>query len=201
MLQFITEQDPQVGVVQQVQTALGAGVRWVQTGADRETLEKLIPMCKEHDAFLITEGDVELLEEFRVHGIHLSHATRQQVQQLRERVGGHAVIGVSVAGIDEALAFKGLDVDYLTFTVNGREEFEAFGIFVGEVKTARLPFHLVAAGDFPVEEAPMLIGMGGNAVAMGWGSFAAGAALEVAPEKVREQTAAKQIELCLDLLR
>lgn len=201
MLQFITEYDPRVDVVEQVRAALNGGCRWIQTGADRTRLEQMIPLCKEQDAFLITEDNLELLEEFRIHGIYLRHATRDQIRELREKLGGHAVIGVEVSDAKEGVALKGLDVDYLAFRVDGVEDFEAFGIFAGEARTAGLPFHLVAIGNYPPAEAPRLIELGAGAVAMGWNSFSSQAALAVAPVKDIEAEASEEIEKVLHLIQ
>lgn len=61
MLQFITHQTPRFGIIEGAVAALNGGCKWIQLRmkgapieAVRQTAQQLIPLCKEHEAILVS---------------------------------------------------------------------------------------------------------------------------------------------------
>ena len=78
MLQFITNPSDRWSIAEEVRMAIEGGCRWIQLrmkdASDedvRRTALELIPLCRDHDTFLIIDDRVELVNELRVSGVHL----------------------------------------------------------------------------------------------------------------------------------
>lgn len=168
MLQFITKRSERFTVAEEAQMAIEGGCRWIQLSSSgmagnedtmRETALQLIELCKEQEAFLLIENDVNLVEELKVHGVFLHDCSRESVMTARERLGAEAVLGVGVGSVAEALHLVGLDVDYITLPVE--EGCADKGVFYAEavhkLMEANIDFHVVATGNLiPADFAGLL---------------------------------------------
>lgn len=177
MLQFITKASERYSVAEEVQMALEGGCRWIQLSGDgfgdketsmRESLGEIVAMCQEHEAFLIIEGNVDLVEESKVHGLFLRDCSRDTVMSARERLGANAVIGVYARNVAEVKHLVGLDVDYVIVPV--AEDCTDKGAFyrsiAGGMMDANIDFHVVAAGSFAPSDYMTLLEAGCAGVAV-----------------------------------
>lgn len=119
MLQYITNTDCKTSVTDQVRAVLDGGCRWIQVrmkeASDdeiRQVVEKIKPWCLETEAFLILDDRVELAKELDMGGVHLGKSDMYPAQA-RAILGPAAVIGVTANTIDDILAVKSLDIDYI----------------------------------------------------------------------------------------
>lgn len=165
MLQFITRRSDRWTTAEQAAKAIEGGCRWIQLSAEslptetphrREAVEGLIPICKENEAFLIIEDDVDLVDLLKVHGVCLRDNSRSAAMQAREKLGAEAVIGVEATSAAEIIALKGLDIDYIMVKapadVTTMEAITAF--YSGMLQTLEqqgIDFHIVAEGDYSVD--------------------------------------------------
>lgn len=196
MLQYITDDRSPISIADQARLAIEGGCRWIQLAvrgsktivenlsdgsklidiepADKpaETdlkayVEEITPLCKETESFLVIEDDVDLVDEVRVHGVFLSDKSREIVAATRERLGAHAIIGVAVDSVEDALSLKGLDIDYVTFRLPVTDDTaDRMAAIVKEIRDAGIDFHIVAEGEFPSEMLPKLLAAGAAGVAM-----------------------------------
>ena len=133
--------------------------------------ESVIPMCRENDAFLVIEDDVDLVDELKVHGVFLRDNCRSTVMEARERLGAHAVIGVYAETTEAILALRGLDVDYVcvpeSHIGNAMQPVaEKYEHLVRSLREGGVDFHVVASGEFAVDVLPGLIEAGCAGVSM-----------------------------------
>lgn len=119
MLQFITHPSEKYSIPEEVKMATNGGCRWVQLRMKDASYEELkataldiIPMCKDNDVILVIDDNVELVNELRVHGVHLGK-TDMDPRKAREILGPHAIIGVTANTADDIFSFKRVDVDYV----------------------------------------------------------------------------------------
>ncbi|TFU94511.1 thiamine phosphate synthase [Barnesiella sp. WM24] len=119
MLQFITHPSEKYSIPKEVKMAIEGGCKWVQLRMKDASYEELkataldiIPMCKDNDVILVIDDNVELVNELRVHGVHLGK-TDMDPRKAREILGPHAIIGVTANTADDILTFKRVDVDYV----------------------------------------------------------------------------------------
>ena len=119
MLQFITNTDCATPVVDQIAGVLEGGCRWIQIrmkdASDdeiRSVYEAVKPKCAEKDAFIIINDRVKLAKELGASGVHLGK-TDMVPSKARMILGPSAVIGVTANTIDDIIAVRSLDVDYI----------------------------------------------------------------------------------------
>lgn len=145
MIQFYTTPSSRYSIAEEAQMAVEGGCRWINlcSGGDdeasvKEVAGEVIPLCREADAFLVIDDDVELVKELRVHGVRLTRG-EMTPSQARELLGPHAIIGVHVESAADVEVLKGVDVDYVTAAVKS----------LGDVAraAARQELPVVAVGD------------------------------------------------------
>lgn len=119
MLQFITHPSDRYTIPEEVQMAIEGGCKWIQLRMKDATYDELkstaleiIPICRENDIILVIDDNVELVNELRVHGVHLGK-NDMDPRKAREILGPHAIIGVTANTADDILSFRGIDVDYV----------------------------------------------------------------------------------------
>lgn len=170
MLQFIAKENDRYSVPEQVRMAVEGGCRWIvlsmpgATDAEiREVAGEIIPVCMEQGTLLTIQNHVELARELGIHGVVLSDPDIS-FAQTREFCGPEAIIGVTAYSIDEALALKDADVDYIAFP---------YDLGVGEIRIAVATLRakgviapLVATGDYSLPELDELMTAGVSGVAL-----------------------------------
>lgn len=106
----------------QTSMAIKAGCTWIELDpdgvADNE-LQDIIDKCRDNGIILVFRHNDVLLEKTRVHGIHLSQGDITP-DKLRERLGGHPIIGIDVTPDVSLQPLKRADADYVV--LNGYPE-------------------------------------------------------------------------------
>ncbi len=119
MLQYITNTDCRASVTEQIKGVLAGGCRWIQIrmkDASDEEISRVVgevkPLCMEKDAFLILNDRVELAKSLDVGGVHLGKSDMLP-SKARMILGPAATIGVTANTLDDILAVRSLDIDYI----------------------------------------------------------------------------------------
>lgn len=182
MLQFITHPSDKYSISEEVQMAIEGGCRWIQLrmkGASdeevRQTALELIEMCREHDAFLIIDDRVEVVDDLKVSGVHLGKED-MPAMEAREKLGPHAVIGVTANTAEDILQYKGKDVDYVglgPFRHTTTKEnlspvlgLDGYREVVKRVREAGMDIPIVAIGGITMNDVEPLMATGVNGIAV-----------------------------------
>lgn len=182
MLQFITHPSPRFTIAEEVKMVLEGGCKWIQLRMKdasydemRTTAMEIIPMCKEHDAIMVIDDNVELVNELRVHGVHLGKHD-MPAHEARELLGPHAIIGVTANTAADILAMRGIDVDYVglgpfRFTTTKSKlspvlGTEGYRSIMHEIRDAGCELPVVAIGGITIDDIAELKSTGINGVAM-----------------------------------
>ncbi len=182
MLQFITHHSDKYSIAEEVQMAIEGGCRWIQlrmkNATDRqvkETALELVEMCREHDAFLVIDDRVDVVNDLKVSGVHLGKEDMNPLDA-RELLGPDAIIGVTANTAEEIIAFKGKDVDYVglgPFRYTTTKEklspvigLEGYKKIVKQVRDAGVDLPIVAVGGITLEDVEPLLKTGVNGIAV-----------------------------------
>ena len=102
-----------------VRDALQGGATFIQlrkkhaaTAAIVEEANALLPVCREYGAPLIINDDVEAARICGADGVHVGQSD-ESCARAREMLGPHAIVGVSVQTVAQALAAEEAGADYL----------------------------------------------------------------------------------------
>ena len=119
MLQFITNETSQAGIIAQVQAVLAGGCKWIQLrmkNASRdeiiETAKALKPICAEAEAILVIDDHVDIAKDLELDGVHLGKSD-MNVKEAREILGEKFIIGATANTLDDVMSFSPVDVDYI----------------------------------------------------------------------------------------
>lgn len=173
MLQFITHPSEHYSIPEEVQMVLEGGCRWVQLrmkdASDsevREVAQEVIPLCREHSAFLVLNDRVELARELGVHGVHLGKSDMSPAEA-REYLGPEAIIGVTANTAADIIALRGLDVDYVGLgpfrhTTTKRNLSPILGVegyrdIIAEVRRQEIDLPIVAIGGICLKDIEELL--------------------------------------------
>lgn len=182
MLQFITNPTDKYSIAEEVQMAIEGGCRWIQLrmkdATDEEvkaTALELIEMCREHDAFLIIDDRVDVVNDLKVSGVHLGKEDMDPLEA-RELLGPHAIIGVTANTAEDIIRFKGKDVDYVglgpfRFTTTKKRlapelGLEGYKSIVKQVRDAGVDLPIVAIGGITLDDVDPLMATGINGIAV-----------------------------------
>lgn len=183
MLQYITNTESKRSVQEQIREVIAGGGRWIQIrmkGAAldevRKVVEDVMPLCQEKEAFLILNDNPEWAKELNVGGVHLGK-TDMLPSQARVLLGAAAVIGVTANTLDDVLAVRSLDIDYIglgpfRFTETKRNLSPILGLegiksITTQMAAKDITIPTVAVGGIKYEDLSSLILEGGvNGVAV-----------------------------------
>jgi thiamine-phosphate pyrophosphorylase len=182
MLQFITNASDRYSIEQQVKMVVQAGCTWVQLRMKDASYDELkataldiIPTCRDNDVILVIDDNVELVNELRVHGVHLGKDD-MPAKEARELLGPHAIIGVTANTAADIIATRGIDVDYVglgpfRFTTTKKKLSPTLGIdgyknIISEVRAAGIELPVVAIGGITIDDINDIMATGVNGIAM-----------------------------------
>lgn len=182
MLQFITHPSDRYTIAEEVQMVLEGGCRWIQLRLKdatdeefRQTALEIIPMCKEHEAFLVFDDRVELAMEMSIHGVHLGKFDMNPLVA-RETMGAEAIIGCTANTATDIKAYKGKDVDYIglgpfRYTTTKSKlspvlGLEGYADIIREIRAAEIELPVVAIGGITLDDIDDIMATGVNGVAM-----------------------------------
>ncbi len=182
MLQFITHPSDRYTIAEEVQMAIEGGCKWIQLRMKDATYDEMkstaleiIPICRENDIILVIDDNVELVNELRVHGVHLGK-NDMDPRKAREILGPHAIIGVTANTADDILSFRGIDVDYVgvgpfRHTTTKKNLAPVIGLdgykdIVDKVTAAGNKLPLVAIGGITLEDVTGIMATGVQGIAV-----------------------------------
>ncbi len=172
MLQFITSHSDRYSLIQEVEMAIAGGCRWIELRMDhiaadgrkaalKSAAAEINAICKDADAFLIINGEVDLAIEVECHGAQLNRDSMSPAEA-RDKMGPAAVIGVTVDSADDIIALKNKDIDYVTLDT---DDINAIRETVTSVRQAGVGIPIVAAGNADIASIPALKASGANGIA------------------------------------
>lgn len=182
MLQFITHSEDKVLVVEQVKEALAGGCQWIQlrmkTVSDddiRQVVEQIKPMCAKQEAFLIIDDRVDLCKELGLNGVHLGKMDMLP-SKARIELGGGPVIGVTANTIDDVIAVRSLDIDYIGIGPFRHTEtkknlapilgIEGIKAIIEKMKEMEIDIPTVAIGGIKTDDVDAIMHTGVNGIAV-----------------------------------
>lgn len=177
MLIFKTYPSDRYSLAEEVQMALEGGCRWIELGMRgaseeefRAAAMEIIPMCKEHEAYLMFDGRVDLAIEMGVHGVNLEEGDMNPLEA-REVMGPEAIIGVPAHTAAELMRWMGRDVDYINlgpFCDPASEiKLDDYARMIEHAREAGLEMPVAATGYITLEDIPAVMAAGANGVATG----------------------------------
>ncbi|MDE5685959.1 MAG: thiamine phosphate synthase [Paramuribaculum sp.] len=182
MLQFITNPSEKYTIAEEVRMAIEGGCRWIQlrmkNASDEEVKQTalgLIDICRDHDAFLVIDDRVNVVEELKVSGVHLGKNDMNPLEA-RELLGPHAIIGATANTAEDILKYKGKDIDYIglgPFRYTTTKEklspvlgLEGYKKIISEVRGAGMDIPIVAIGGITLEDVDDLMATGVSGIAV-----------------------------------
>lgn len=182
MLQYITNTDCNVPVVDQINAVIDGGCRWVQIrmkeASDdeiRKVVEAVKPRCIEMECFLLLDDRVELAKELNVGGVHLGKED-MPCSKARMILGPGAVIGVTANTFADIEAVRNLDVDYIgmgPFAMTSTKKnlapmlgLDGIRILCNDMERAMINIPRVAVGGITLEDVENLLHAGVNGIAV-----------------------------------
>lgn len=182
MLQFITNTKCSMSVTEQIKTVLEGGCRWIQIrmkdASDddiRQVVKEVKPLCDKAEAFLLIDDRVELATELNVSGVHVGK-TDMHPSKARLAVGPGAVVGVTANTIDDIVAVRSLDIDYIGLgpfrnTVTKENLAPILGTdgikaIISEMKQKQIEIPIVAIGGICLEDTRAIMETGVNGIAV-----------------------------------
>lgn len=166
MLQFITVNNIEPSVVEQVRLAIEGGCGWIQLSVDgldliqqKKLAEEVITLCQPNDVFLTIEHNVDLVEELKVHGVHLFPGDMLP-REARERLGAHAVVGVTVRNAEQVISLRSADIDYVQIGPYPDVTLDDYSKIVAAVQEAGVKIPVVATGNINPEDVQALLATG-----------------------------------------
>lgn len=164
----ITNKEATLHLINQI---LEGGCGWIDLdlGNEEETVykpivEDIMEICRQHEAILTIQHDVELVDRLKVSGVHLFPGDISAVFA-REQLGPHAIIGVEVGKIADLFTFAKIDIDFASINVSYYQNNPQQCIT--ELKTLReagIKLPIVAFGDISVDNASEIINAGFNGI-------------------------------------
>ena len=182
MLQYITNTDSPVSVVDQIKGVIAGGCRWVQirmkNASDdeiKEVVDQIKPLCIETETFLIMNDRVDLAKTLDVGGVHLGK-TDMLPSKARIELGPAAVIGCTANTFEDVLAVHTLDIDYIgigpfRYTDTKKNLAPILGIdgiksICDQMKERQINIATVAIGGIRKEDVDALMSTGVNGIAV-----------------------------------
>lgn len=185
MLQFITNEKSSISPSDQIIKAINGGCRWIQirlkNASDdeiRNLFHEIRDKAKETLTTVIINDRVELAKSLGAEGVAGVHLGREDMNpaQAREFLGPDAIIGVTAHSFDEAISYKGLDVDYVGIGPYAYTEtkenlapvlgLEGFAEIIIRLKDAHFEIPTVAVGGIKTEDVKPLLEVGANGIAV-----------------------------------
>lgn len=178
MLQFITKDTERYSAAELAQMAIEGGCGWVElaragsnsaessSDSFRDTAMAVQEVCREADVIMTIEGDVELVNELKVTGVHLGKSD-MSAAEAREALGPHAIIGVDVDSAEEAILLQPADIDYVVFGSYPETTVDEYAGFVASLTDKGCQLPVVAHRDSAQCDVAPLLNAGVKGIIVG----------------------------------
>lgn len=169
MIQYTITINTAIDARLEASEVIRGGCQWIelqQGDLDDETFTRLtmpvIDLCRNEGIILVFHHNHLLLEKLRVHGVLLSAIGTDPVA-LREKLGGHPIIGYEVAPGEEVdfMKLKRADADYLVYPSTDPIAVKALA---ASRDKAGFSFPIVARGIFNAENIKPILDAGAQAI-------------------------------------
>lgn len=181
-VQFITNSFERYTHEQSAALALQGGCKWVQlrmkdspAEEKKEVAINVLKLCKEHDAVLIIDDDVELAKEINADGVHLGKKD-MPVSEARQILGQGMIIGATANTFEDIVIAKQSGADYIglgpfrfTTTKKGLSPIlglDGYKTIMKKMDEASIDIPVVAIGGITKEDVPQIIRTGVNGIAI-----------------------------------
>ena len=182
MLQFITNSDSQINVVDQIKGAIAGGCRWIQVNmkdASDDDIKCVInevkPLCQESESILILSDRVELVKELELDGVHLDKGAMLPTQA-REILGAGPIIGVAASSFSDISQIRYFDIDYISVGPYKHPESSTadspivstddYASIMAQIHEQQIELPIVAFGDIETTDIQGLWATGINGIAV-----------------------------------
>ena len=182
MLQFITNSDSQINVVDQIKGAIAGGCRWIQINmkdASDDDIKCVInevkPLCQESESILILSDKVELVKELELDGVHLDKGAMLPTQA-REILGAGPIIGVAANSFSDISQIRYFDIDYISVGPYKHPESSTtdspivstddYASIMAQIHEQQIELPIVAFGDIETTDIQGLWATGINGIAV-----------------------------------
>lgn len=182
MLQFITNSDSQINVVDQIKGAIAGGCRWIQVNmkdASDDDIKCVInevkPICQESESILILSDRVELVKELELDGVHLDKGAILPTQA-REILGAGPIIGVAANSFSDISQIRYFDIDYISVGPYKHPESSTtdspivstddYASIMAQIHEQQIELPIVAFGDIETTDIQGLWATGINGIAV-----------------------------------
>lgn len=182
MLQFITNSDSQINVVNQIKGAIAGGCRWIQVNmkdASDDDIKCVInevkPICQESESILILNDRVELVKELELDGVHLDKGAMLPTQA-REILGAGPIIGVAANSFSDISQIRYFDIDYISVGPYKHPEsstvdspivsIDDYASIMAQIHEQQIELPIVAFGDIETTDIQGLWATGINGIAV-----------------------------------
>lgn len=119
MLQYIVSGENGVEIVGTVEAALNNSCRWIRldlsclSSNERvATIETVSRLCKNSDAILSIENDIELYKQLKVDGIHVADESMSLVD-IRKELGEEPIMGLTIKEASQVPFLPRTAIDYV----------------------------------------------------------------------------------------
>ena len=141
----------------------------------KEVAINVLKLCKEHDAVLIIDDDVELAKEINADGVHLGKKD-MPVSEARQILGQGMIIGATANTFEDIVIAKQSGADYIglgpfrfTTTKKGLSPIlglDGYKTIMKKMDEASIDIPVVAIGGITKEDVPQIIRTGVNGIAI-----------------------------------
>lgn len=119
MLQYIVSGENGVEIVGTVEAALNNSCRWIRldlscllSNERVATIETVSRLCKNSDAILSIENDIELYKQLKVDGIHVADESMSLVD-IRKELGEEPIMGMTIKEASQVPFLPRTAIDYV----------------------------------------------------------------------------------------
>lgn len=181
-IQFITHHTPTISYEEGALLALQGGCRWIQLRMKEASDEEAEPIairileaCHRVGATFVLDDRVALCKKIKADGVHLGRQD-MPVDQARNVLGHEFIIGGTANTIDDIRQLKRQSADYIgcgpyRFTTTKEKlaptlGLEGYRTIMQAIRRERLRINVCAIGGITPEDAPGLLQVGVNGIAV-----------------------------------
>lgn len=125
MLQYIIGGSDCFDIIDTAKASLFNGCQWIRLDISKLTdddcdkvITKLQQSCKNFEAILTVENDVDAVKRWKMDGVHLDLANRASAVEVRKTLGEEPIIGTTIKDASEVPFLPRTAVDYVEIDVN-----------------------------------------------------------------------------------